>query len=208
MRASPWTTVHDYLRRFSSLYPGIGMWSAKTLREVPTGRRSILAFLAADGTLDGLAITKNGLDAKLCHISISDRAREDGRGLSLMRAAALEMLNNGARRIHVTTSEEVAAEFGPFFERCGFSHVSARAGRYRRGADELEWESSRELLSARLFPRVRHPLDETYRHVPMQLEWRANSYSFDWTRFARGHRITHGGEHQLTPASHFEARVA
>ncbi len=142
-------SVRDYLQSFATFYPSIDTWCAKVLKEVPSGRRTILALVTA-GKLDGLGIVKNGPHAKLCHISVTDHVRGDGCGWALMRAAANEMLRRGTRHIHVTTSEEVADEYGHFFARCGFSRGSYRNGRYRRGATEWEWTASHADLATRL----------------------------------------------------------
>jgi hypothetical protein len=146
----PWTGVSRYLLGFSALYPSIAEWCAKIRPEIASGRRSLLAFVSSGGDIGGLAITKNGEYSKLCHISISKHARAGRLGSSLMHAAATEMLSVGARRIHVTTSEEVAIDYGDFFERFGFRFHSCRKGRYRTNVDELEWVVSREMLSSRI----------------------------------------------------------
>jgi ribosomal protein S18 acetylase RimI-like enzyme len=151
MAAQTWSAISDYLTSFSEYYPSIDLWCSKVLREVPSGRRSVLALVSAAGTIDGLAITKNGARAKLCHFSIAEHARGDGRGWALMQAAGTEMLCKGARHFHVTTSEEVADEYGGFFTRSGFTKGRYRNGRYRRGFAEWVWSANYDDLVARLF---------------------------------------------------------
>lgn len=185
MTAATWKPVFDYLIGFSTFYPAIATWCAKVREDAHSGKRSVFAFVSSDGKIDGLAITKNGVRSKLCHISISDHARTDGRGASLMRAAAGDMLGSGARRIHVTTSEEVAAEYGEFFIRFGFARQSYRCGRYRPNADELEWEASRECLARRIVGSEHHGMPISLPLVParttlMRLRWAAQRDDFEW----------------------------
>jgi hypothetical protein len=141
----------EYLTAFSTFYPSIDSWCSKVLHELPSGRRTVLALLSATGTLEGLAITKNGPRAKLCHISITEHARGSGGGWALMQAAGAEMLRKGARHIHVTTGEEVADKYGYFFTRSGFTKNTYRSGRYRRGSAEWVWSANYYDLVGRLF---------------------------------------------------------
>jgi hypothetical protein len=154
-----WAPLSRYLGGFSTFYPSILDWFGKVLREASTGRRSILGLVTEGGELDGLAITKNTLRAKLCHISIAEPARGDGRAWMLVQYAARDMLSRGARSVHVTTSEEVAERYGAFFSRCGFSKDTYQNGRYRPGAAEWEWTAAGEMLAARLFPPRRPAKD-------------------------------------------------
>lgn len=132
--------VGVYLRRFSVYYPGIDGWYSKVLREPRL--RSIWA-LTVGGVVAGVAITKHQSHAKLCHVSLDESARAQGLGLVLMRRAIGELLDRGARRVHVTTGEEIGGQFGDFFARCGFSLTGFDKSRYRRGADELVWSGHR-----------------------------------------------------------------
>lgn len=184
--ATTWAPVFEYLMGFSTFYPSIAAWCSKVREDLPSGRRSVLAFRSSEGAIAGLAITKNEEFSKLCHISITDNARSDGCGVSLVRAAAFEMISSGARRIHVTTSEEVTVEYGSFFERCGFSRYNTRTGRYRPGVDELEWVASRESLSTRLSLRATRltPRFAVSSPSPLsrveRLRWMAGTGEYDW----------------------------
>ena len=183
-----WTAVAEYLRGFEAYYPSISEWCLKVRDEVPSGRRSIFAFVSTDGFISGLAVTKNAERAKLCHISVSDELRTDGLGASLMRAAVFEMLTLGARRIHVTTGEEVALSYGEFFERFGFNRHSVCTGRYRRGIDELEWVALSEVIMSRLAGAGRGGhLDNTRQaHTLVRLAWEPVLGDFRWTAIPEG----------------------
>jgi GNAT superfamily N-acetyltransferase len=145
-------SVPAYLSRFVTLYPDIQNWYAKVLSEVAAGKRSIFLALR-DREICGLAITKFGWHAKLCHISIAPNERAHGLGRLMMEVALAEMLVQGAGRVHVTTGEEVASEYGAFFGQYGFVCSTWQRHRYRRGYDELVWAASAYQLKARLMPR-------------------------------------------------------
>jgi len=158
--------VADYLDMFSDLYPGIQGWYHRISKEAPLGRRTIIA-LVRRGRIEGLAITKNSAKAKLCHISIAKDLRERGAGMRLMRAAIYEMIEKGARRVHVTTGDDVVAEHGRFFARCGFEIASLNRNRYRRGHDEFVWSASPATLIRRL---AIHPADSLRIHPQFSCE--------------------------------------
>lgn len=172
-----WASVTEYLRGFAQYYPGILDWSEKVRAGVPSRQRTVFAYVR-DQQVMGLAITKNAELAKLCHISVSPAVREDGIGASLMCAAILELLAAGARRAHVTTSEEVAVEYGAFFASFGFSGHSAQKSRYRRGVDELEWVASREVLYSALLSRCWSKVSERPSPSFAQLTWDSGQLCF------------------------------
>lgn len=149
-RTDLFEAVRSYLLPFSVYYPGIESWFAKVRFETDSGKRRIWAVTIA-GELAGLAITKSGEKAKLCHFSVAPAARASGVGLQMMKAAMRDLLHTGARAIHVTTSDEVAEQHGQFFDRCGFDLKTYIRDRYRRGSDELVWTARREDLETRLF---------------------------------------------------------
>lgn len=176
-----WNSVATYLDCFATYYPGIATWAAKVRNGLPTRERSVFAFVSSTGALAGLAITKNQEDAKLCHISVAESAREDGLGARLMYAAVQEMLTAGARRIHVTTSEEVATHYGEFFERFGFHYHSFCRSRYRRGADEFEWQASRERVASQLWSQAQLCAAREYAGASlMRLRWIGGTSDLAW----------------------------
>jgi GNAT superfamily N-acetyltransferase len=173
--------MSTYLLAFAPYYPEIEAWAWKLRDGVPTRRRSVFAFISGHGSIDGLAITKNEENAKLCHISVAHSAREDGLGASLMRVAVQEMLLAGARRIHVTTGEEVATDYGQFFERFRFRHHAVWKNRYRHGFDELEWAASRETVASRVWNEARVcAVQERTRASLMRLHRVGEAHDFEW----------------------------
>lgn len=145
LTTAPPDPVREYLQGFSHLYPGIGDWYARIRPEFGTGSRSLIT-LVDNGRIQGVAITRNGLRAKLCHISITETERAHGLGRLLLHAAAEELVAQGARRVHVTTGEEVAELHAQFFQRYGFSVVDEQRNRYRTGRSELVWIASAQKL--------------------------------------------------------------
>lgn len=141
--------VHAYLQPFSRYYPGIESWFGKVRAETVGGRRRVFA-LSIDGQLSGLAITKTGHKAKLCHFSLSPSARGLGLGRQLMTLAMRDLVAWGARAIYVTTSDEVAEPYGGFFSRCGFDLSAYIRDCYRRGSDELIFTATAESLGSHL----------------------------------------------------------
>jgi hypothetical protein len=103
-----------------------------------TGRRTL--FLFRKGLeVQGLAITKNSSQAKLCHISVLPSARGRGLGQALMLLALTEMARLGAKDIHVTTGEEVFGQHADYFTSFGFTLTDWHVNRYRKGSSELIW---------------------------------------------------------------------
>jgi len=92
--------------------------------------------------VQGLAITKNGSHAKLCHISVLPTARGRGLGGTLMWLAIADMTRRGATEIHVTTGEEVFGNHAKYFSGFGFSLVDWHLNRYRKGNSELVWKKN------------------------------------------------------------------
>jgi GNAT superfamily N-acetyltransferase len=145
--------VHAYLQPFSRYYPDIESWFRKVRAEAVGGRRRIFA-LRINGQLSGLAITKSGQKAKLCHFSLSPSARGLGLGRKLMTLAMRDLLTSGALAIHVTASDEVAEPYGGFFNRCGFDLSAYIRDCYRRGSDELIFAATPESLGSHLLFHV------------------------------------------------------
>jgi hypothetical protein len=131
--------ITDYLRNFRCYYPEILDWYSRLTDEILSGRRSI--FVSRKGCeIQGLAITKNGTKAKLCHISVSPSARDFGLGRTLMRLALSDMSSRGAEEIHVTTNERVFRDYGEFFYNSGFRLADWNLNRYQKGTSELIWK--------------------------------------------------------------------
>lgn len=143
--------IQAYLRPFAIYYPGIELWFEKVWRESWTGRRRVWATTIG-GELAGLAITKRGERAKLCHISVSAEMRGSGVGIELMRFAMEDLLMSGAQTVLVTASDEANGQYGEFFSRCGYELLTYLPNRYVRGTDEFVWVANRAALSGHLFP--------------------------------------------------------
>jgi hypothetical protein len=132
-------SIARYLTYFRCHYPGILEWFSGLENELANGRRRILVSWKGS-EVQGLAITKNGPKAKLCHISVSPVARDRGIGRTLMSLALCDMVYHGAQEIRVTTSEEVFREHAPFFRAAGFEVIDWQVHRYRRGISEIIWK--------------------------------------------------------------------
>lgn len=131
--------IGQYLENFRRYYPGILEWYFGLGGGFASGRRRM--FVSWKGPdVHGLAITKNGHKAKLCHISVSPGARDHGLGSTLAHLALYDMIHRGAREIRVTTSEEVFHSHGPFFRAIGFSVIDWQVHRYRHNLSELLWK--------------------------------------------------------------------
>jgi len=133
------SSVAAYLANFRIFYPGISEWYFRLVEGFASGRRRM--FVSWDGpSVDGLAITKNGHRAKLCHISVSPAARDCGLGSTLAHSALCDMVRHGAREIRVTTSEEVFRGHKLFFRAIGFRPIDHQVNRYRRNVSEILWK--------------------------------------------------------------------
>lgn len=131
--------IRGYLAEFTCYYPGILEWYSRVEQEILADKRSVFSVWQ-QGALAGLAITKNGPNAKLCHISVSPAARDQGIGRKLIRSALDHMVSNCASRIRVTTSETVFRKHSPFFYAAGFAPLDWQVNRYLRGKSEVIWE--------------------------------------------------------------------
>src|SRR5215211_3678384 len=133
------SSITRYLAHFRYYYPEILEWYSRVEAELASGRRSV--FVLWNGSeVEGLAVTKNGHRAKLCHISVSPKVRHRGAGQSLMRLAMHDMVDRGAQEIRVTTDEQIFRDHGSFFCAGGFEVIDWQVNRYRRGASELLWK--------------------------------------------------------------------
>ena len=131
--------IAPYLANSRRYYPGIFEWYFGLEDGFVSGRRGM--FVSWNGPdVHGLAITKNGQRAKLCHISVSPAARDRGIGSTLACLALSDMVHHGAQEIRVTTSEEVFRSHGPFFRAIGFNVIGWQVNRYRRNVSELLWK--------------------------------------------------------------------
>lgn len=149
--------VRKYLVDFSYLYPGIEDWYERIRPEFATGARSLIA-IKLNGAVRGVAITRNGERAKLCHISISESERFQGLGQLLLHAASRELIAHGSHSVHVTTGEEVAGKHAEFFLRHGFKLTDEHKNRYRHGHSELVWNASPRVLLQSSRPANAFPL--------------------------------------------------
>ena len=135
-RKSP--AIRTYLSNFRECYPGILDWFSGLEQGIASGGRRV--FVSWRGReIQGLAVAKLGVRAKLCHISVVNSARAGGVGTALACLALRDMVRHGAREIRVTTGERVFREHGTFFRSLGFEVVDWQVHRYRRGAAELLW---------------------------------------------------------------------
>ncbi len=132
------SSIIRYLTHFRHYYPEILDWYSRVEAGIASGHRSV--FVLWNGSdVEGLAVTKNGYKAKLCHISVSPKVRKRGVGQSMMRLAVHDMADRGAREIRVTTDEQVFRDHGSFFLVGGFEVIDWQVNRYRRGTSELLW---------------------------------------------------------------------
>ena len=177
--------VQRYLRPYETYYPGIDDWFEKVWLESATDKRRIWVVISG-GALSGLAITKTGKQAKLCHVSLSPSLRGIGVGRRLMGVAVGELLAGHVRTVHVTAGDEIAEEHGGFFERWGFQLVGWARNRYRPGSDELVWGATSETLASRLLSessleRVRFPGSAgilTYERAFTDLQLKPSQYGY------------------------------
>src|SRR5262249_15413020 len=114
-------------------------WCSRLEEGVAAGRRSLFTVWSGC-SVAGIAITKKGSSAKLCHISVSPSVRDRGVGRSLMQLALADIAPSGARTMRVTTSEEVFRNHGAFFRAAGFKAIDWQIHRYRRGVSEIVWQ--------------------------------------------------------------------
>ena len=130
--------IRHYLLNFRAYYPGILEWFSAMEEGIAFSERRV--FVSWKGReIQGLAVTKIGARAKLCHISVINSARAGGVGTALASLALRDMVRHGAREIRVTTGERVFREHGVFFQSLGFEVVDWQVHRYRRGVSELLW---------------------------------------------------------------------
>lgn len=141
--------IQTYLWPFGVYYPGIDAWFERVWLEAQTDRRRVWV-VTSGGEVSGLAITKTGAQAKLCHISLSPSLRKLGVGFVLVRTAVEDLLKKGAITVHLTASDDITEEHGAFFDRCGFQIAGWARNRYRLGSDEFVWTANRESLKSRL----------------------------------------------------------
>lgn len=152
--------LQRYLSDFSGLYPGIQTWAEKVVDELQFGRRSLI-IATVQNSLAGLVITKNGTNAKLCHISVAKEFWGHQIGTMLMRSSIEEMLRSGAREVHATMSDDGVNNFGDFFARSGFRLVETQRDRYREGLAELVWRASKAQCTTYLDEVGSGPLPST-----------------------------------------------
>lgn len=149
--------IGRYLTHFRMYYPGILEWCSRLKDGFATGQRKM--FVSWSGSdISGLAITKNGCRAKLCHISVSPLARDIGIGSTIAYMALSDMVNHGAKEIKVTTGEDVYRYHAHFFRAFGFRTVDWKVHKYRHGVSEILWKLEVNPESPHIKNIVSHPL--------------------------------------------------
>lgn len=139
--------LSSYLEGFRRFYPDIHEWFDRISGEFLTGNRRCLVA-CSKGVISGLAITRLGEHAKLCHVSVLPTSRDRGIGVTLMSAALSDILNSAPKDVCVTTSEEVYRNHGAFFASSGFAVVDWHPNRYRPGVSEIIWSGAPRALRA------------------------------------------------------------
>ena len=108
-------------------------------------------------------ITKNEYRAKLCHISVSNAARDHGLGSALGYLALRDMITRGAREVRVTTGEETFRNHAHFFRALSFQEIDWKVHRYRRGVSEIIWrlqvDHNSPCIRKIISPPIRHRIE-------------------------------------------------
>ena len=129
--------IEGFLVKSEGYYPGIDRWwSSKVVPGLVTGeRRCMVAF---DGsTVAGLVIGKVARpSAKLCSLRVDAAYRGGGVGSRLLASLLAELGRANCGRVHYTIADEVDADSGDFFKRCGFTFLGSCPAKYTRGRDE------------------------------------------------------------------------
>lgn len=143
MRASVQRRMAEYLSGHRKSYPGILEWFNRVIVETESDRRGVIIEWI-NNEIAGVAITKRGEYAKLCHISVLPAARGHGVGSHLLKRALRDMWQRGAREVIVTTGEDVYRDHKRFFRRIGFKPDNWVVGRYRKSMAEIIWRMTLE----------------------------------------------------------------
>ena len=140
--------VREFLLKSAYLYPDIDRWiDKKALPGLKTGER--VGFLIhTEQRIDGLVIAKRGPRAKLCCLRIADDLKNQGWGTKLLRRAAEQLAQEGAREAYVTVSELVDDSDHDFFRRLGFDLCGRLRNKYVHGVEELVYRWPRQELLA------------------------------------------------------------
>jgi len=153
------------------MYPNIRRWlRGRVIPGLKTGERAI--FMAYRGTTPiASAIVKRGVQAKLCHLKISEGFKGKGLG-ELLMTFLLADLEPVAEEIHFTLPESLWESRGEFFESFGFGEISESGRQYRLFDRELR--ASAPFSGAwsqviRRLPKIAHRISVCNDHLNTRL---------------------------------------
>lgn len=151
--------VQDFVCRMEDLYPGIDLWwRHKVLPDLIAGGR--LCHVAVEGgTVVGVSISKPRWPvAKFCTLRVEESHRGRGIGVDLIRSTLrdLGVLTSGCKSVRFTMAEEISARYVGLFDRYGFKRIARCGDRYRKGHDEMVFESAAADIARVIRGRV-HP---------------------------------------------------
>jgi GNAT superfamily N-acetyltransferase len=145
--------LFDYLQQYKKYYPDMTFWTNQVLSDIRDGRKNAIAVLH-NGGIQGLAIVKKGMKAKLCHLSLDFTLHKRGLGSRLLHTAISKAEADRAIHLYLTASEEVSQQCGPFFNNIGFIRTQYRSGAYRPDKVEFVWETLPHIPLERLTERI------------------------------------------------------
>lgn len=128
--------MSDLIQQHEPYYPNIKQWfTKKVLPGIETEERiAYIGFCNEEPIVS--AVLKRGMEAKFCHLHISDDHRNQGIGDLFFAMMALD-LRRPTKEIHFTLPESLWCAKTAFFQSFGFEDVVTAKSQYRLFDEEL-----------------------------------------------------------------------
>ncbi|MCX6640434.1 MAG: hypothetical protein NTW14_08145 [bacterium] len=112
------------------LYPGIDLWYDRKVKPGLEKGERVGYLVKSDGVPVGAAVARQGEDAKICAVRVTEPAIHNGIGKIIFLLLA-HSLRHDTKRVHFTAPETLWNLYKSFFEEMGFVNQGLAGVQYR-----------------------------------------------------------------------------
>jgi predicted transcriptional regulator len=116
------------------LYPGIDLWYDRKVKLGLEKGERVGYLVKSDGNPVGAAVVRQGEDAKICSVRVTEKAIHKGIGKIIFLLLA-HSLRHDTKKVHFTAPETLWNSYKQFFEEMGFVNQGLAGVQYRLFVD-------------------------------------------------------------------------